>query len=154
MFDYKSKFICNQYDIVKQLQKFGIDFLTGESCGYSMRVLCDVNQAGAELLSDFFGGVALLADNWNPGASKSVMLTRSVLEDLFIFATLQANPGITLVSMEHSEQSGKSYRMFENNISQDDIIAELDYLRGRGWTVCRVYWGKNRNQHMITGRVE
>jgi hypothetical protein len=38
----------------EDLQKEGIELLTGEACGYMMRLLCDVNARGMELLCRLF----------------------------------------------------------------------------------------------------
>jgi len=37
------------------LKKYGIQYLTGEACTYGLRLLCDVNQKGRELLEGYFG---------------------------------------------------------------------------------------------------
>ena len=39
----------------KVIESFGIATLTGEACAYSMRLLCDVNQDGVELINKAFG---------------------------------------------------------------------------------------------------
>lgn len=74
---------------VSDFPKIGINLLTGEACAFSMRVLCDVNDEGADLIKSFFG-VAQLEQNWNSQvngrpAVGSVMLTRSVFRDLLMF---------------------------------------------------------------------
>ena len=74
------------------LRQFGINYLTGEACAYGMRKLCDVNEDGVKLLSDFFGCPELnLAQNWNSMVGEkpaigSVMLTLSCVQDLSQFA--------------------------------------------------------------------
>lgn len=39
----------------EDLAPYGIDMLTGESCAYGYRLLCDVNSRGMELLASVFG---------------------------------------------------------------------------------------------------
>lgn len=78
------------------LVQFGIDALTGESCAFSMRLLCDVNADGAALLADYLGlTTAAFQDNWNSTvngqpAVGSVMLDRDCLSRLATFAAFRA----------------------------------------------------------------
>lgn len=52
------------------LRQFGIDVLTGEACGLSYRLLCDVTKEGKQTLEKALGVIALeLADNWNNGSA-------------------------------------------------------------------------------------
>ena len=37
------------------LKKYGIQYLTGESCVYGLRILCDVNDYGKRLIEGYFG---------------------------------------------------------------------------------------------------
>lgn len=37
------------------LRTFGLNYLTGESCGYALRLLVDFDEQGRELLVDYFG---------------------------------------------------------------------------------------------------
>ena len=75
------------------LREFGIDGLTGEACTYSLRLLCDVNHRGAEILCELFGlpPGTKLAENWNSGSGNkspsigSVMLPYSLFIDVAAF---------------------------------------------------------------------
>ena len=40
-------------------ESFGIGILTGEACAYSMRVLCDINEDGLELINSAFGMILI-----------------------------------------------------------------------------------------------
>ena len=77
------------------LTQFGINPLTGEACAYGLRVLCDVSQEGAALLTQFLGAATLaLHPNWNSRVGErpavaSVLLPRESLRPLHIFALLQ-----------------------------------------------------------------
>lgn len=86
---------------LRDLSQFGINVLTGEACAYGLRVLCDLTEDGAELVSAFLGGLRAgsagatgdypFQRNWNSGASYSVMLTRSLLfNELVVFALFRA----------------------------------------------------------------
>lgn len=37
------------------LRRLGIEFLTGEACAFNMRLLCDLNESGCDLLRDYYG---------------------------------------------------------------------------------------------------
>lgn len=81
------------------LTQFGINALTGESCAYSMRLLCDLNEDGVDLMRQFLGLPATVgmeelysqfSSNWNSRvgdkpAIASIMLPRGVYDDLCRF---------------------------------------------------------------------
>jgi len=79
------------------LREYGIDPLTGESCGYSMRLLCDLDQNGVELIREFLGGTMdfIVGSNWNStGATSlphiaSVMLSHELLKPLAAYVLLR-----------------------------------------------------------------
>lgn len=76
----------------RDMAQFGITGLTGEACVYSMRMLCDVNEEGKELLSEYFGIPELtLARNMNTTvgdqpAIGSLMLQHDIVPKLAQFA--------------------------------------------------------------------
>lgn len=74
------------------LAAFGINMLTAESCKFSLRLLCDLNAEGRELVADYLG-VSLegFAPPWNSSvngqpAVASVLFHRSSLDQLAEFA--------------------------------------------------------------------
>ena len=77
---------------MRNLTQFGINALTGEACSYSMRTLCDVNEQGLDLLTDFFGMPKLeLEANWNTTVNDtkaigSLMLVHDIVPTLAQFA--------------------------------------------------------------------
>lgn len=79
------------------LHTIGINPLTGEACAFSMRILCDVNDKGAELVKDFLGlpvGTKL-ADAWNREvncypAIGSIMVERGLFPSLARFALFRS----------------------------------------------------------------
>jgi hypothetical protein len=85
----------------KDLEPFGINCLTGERCGYGLRVLCDLNDYGSILLAMFFGTTPelftlSLNSAWNSQVNGkpaiwSILLPKSILQDLAAFALLQRN---------------------------------------------------------------
>lgn len=77
--------------------RFGINVLTGESCGLGMRLLCDVDENGWKLLDEFFGNThSRNADNPDSGngvnddapTSGSILLPRSIFEELAVFCLM------------------------------------------------------------------
>ena len=71
----------------------GIEYLTAESCAFSMRVLCDLNEDGVALIKDFFGAEPV-QPNWNSRvadkpAVRSIMLTPFAFTDLWIHGMLR-----------------------------------------------------------------
>jgi len=50
------------------LRPYGIAILTGEACGLSYRILCDVTERGKQTIQKALGITSLgLPDNWNHG---------------------------------------------------------------------------------------
>ena len=82
-------------------KQFGINSLTGEACKYSMRLLCDLNEDGVDLVRDMFGMPIVLnpqvqfSANWNsmvgdkPSVT-SIMLPRTMFDTLALFALFRA----------------------------------------------------------------
>lgn len=90
---YDTVVVHNMSDLVF----FGINPLTGEACAFSQRVLCDVNEEGFALLSDYFGMPEMkLADRMNSQVNGkpsvgSVMLDRAITRPLAKFAAFHIN---------------------------------------------------------------
>lgn len=86
------------------MQQFGINALTGEACAYAMRLLCDVNEDGRDLVVEYFGlraaqheGEEVLPANWNSlvdgkPAVGSIMLHRQSLLQVAEFALQRSEP--------------------------------------------------------------
>ena len=71
------------------LTPFGINYLTGESCAYGLRILCDLSEQGVSIMREFLSADSF-SQSWNSRvgdapAVASVMLTRSVFRDLALF---------------------------------------------------------------------
>ena len=108
------------YQSWRDLEKLGINYLTGESCGLSMRLLCDVNEIGRKTIETFLRCKLIDGSNWNTRvngepAVASVMLTRSVFKDLAAFAYL--------------EQTGKPVRLTDNEVMGLTGNEDEDYIR-------------------------
>ena len=76
------------------LREYGIDLLTGEACGLSYRLLCDVTARGKRTLEKALSIQQLgLAENWNHGSDDdehvgSIMLAPGLLPVIGIYALL------------------------------------------------------------------
>jgi len=74
------------------LKKYGISFLTGESCAYGLRGLFDLNEEGKALIEGYFGGTVTVrpGSNWNSEvngkpAVGSVLLDFHLLTPLAVY---------------------------------------------------------------------
>lgn len=91
------------YRCPDDLKSVGIQVLTGEACGLSMRILCDLNEDGIKLWETFTRSKCV-ADPWNDGKA-SVMIPTSMFQDLWIFG--QVMKGMDMVFLGgyvHSDQ--------------------------------------------------
>ena len=69
----------------QDLEKVGIVPLTGESCAYVMRILCDLTGSGEDLLKSYFGipGNSKFADPWNRGSAQDPHVSSILLDRHF-----------------------------------------------------------------------
>lgn len=132
---------------------YGIDMLTGEACGLSYRLLCDVTDKGRNLIKKLFGMPDLsLAAPWNGGSEKephtgSIMLTQSMLVPLGVFALLEA--GCTEVWL----CEGEALIGIEPGDRPDEVKVWREYTK-----VVRTFSYRgtagDRNVHVMSGRIE
>ena len=78
-----TKVISNWQD----LEQYGIMALTGEACTLSMRLLCDLTQEGANVVTRFLGGGLTFNEGfaWNSRGVTSVMLPTNIYPELGAF---------------------------------------------------------------------
>lgn len=134
------------------LEDYGFNCLTGEACVYSMRLLFDVSEKGADLFKTFLGipRDSELTSNWNnfvgtePSVA-SVMMTRSTVEDLTKFILFH----VEKCQFIYYHVTGQWY----------GSMVELPYCReDTGWTVwrnCNPHYAPSvdgRNTHQMSGR--
>lgn len=114
------------------LRKFGIDMLTGEACGYSMRILCDVHENGYALIKEFFGGAVPTHSKCNKGVN-SIMLTRKTMEDIIIFGYLWVLGASAVISYtsDHDQRPITHYRAYYGEI--DNVWEETHKVLDRPW---------------------
>ena len=160
------------------LKEFGFNLLTGEACGIGMRILTDLTEEGCAIWREFTRSEAA-ADNWNSGGVKSIMLPRSILEDLWLFCHIRANKAqaifrggfvnkadwteTALDGEIYKHPSEKWYRKDAQNWVVED---ERDWLEIKGHVECGIFhiakFYKQStapgtgidNQHAFSGRVE
>jgi hypothetical protein len=139
-----------------ELRPFGIDALTGEACGLSYRLLCDVTQRGKSTIEKALGVKALdLRENWNRGGDEephvgSVMLAPELLVPLAIFALLengcsevwQTRSG-SLVGIEPTDAPERIEAMRQFYAQSENFARRYRYGGTAG----------DRNRHQMTGRV-
>ena len=136
------------------LSKHGIVPLTGEACGLSYRILCDVTATGKKTLEKALSVAQLtLHENWNHGTADdphvgSVMLPPDLLSFIGVFALLEdgcrevwLTKGQTVIGMEveDSPDQVEAFQRFHAN----DLVRRFGYAGTAG----------DRNQHRMTGRV-
>jgi hypothetical protein len=138
----------------EDLSRFGIVPLTGEACGLSYRILCDVTATGKKIIEKALDVANLkLRENWNHGNPDDphvgcVMLAPELLPCLGVFALLEH--GCCEVWLTKTRQVV--------GIETDDMPDRTDVLhRYCGDELARrfAYAGTagDRNQHMMSGRV-
>jgi hypothetical protein len=138
----------------EDLSRFGIVPLTGEACGLSYRILCDVTAAGKKVIEKALDVAQLgLRKNWNHGNTDdphvgSVMLAPDLLPFLGVFALLES--GCREVWLTKTRQVV--------GIEADDEPDQADALKRHcGDELARrfAYAGTagDRNQHAMSGRI-
>ena len=135
------------------IREYGIVMLTGEACGLSYRLLCDVTAKGKATLEKALGVPDIsLSANWNHGSDDdphigSVMVPHLMLPFLGIFALLEA--GCTeiwidkdnrLYGMERSDSSEDAERLRKHH---PNLTRRFGYAGDCG----------DRNQHQMSGRI-
>lgn len=136
------------------LAKYGVDALTGEACGLSYRLLCDVTARGKKILEKAFGLSQLgLHENWNRGSAEdphigSLMLAPEVLTVLGVFALLESGcrevwltkgDGVIGIEASDSPEEVESFKTFHAK----DLQRRFAYAGTEG----------DRNRHLMSGRV-
>lgn len=140
------------------LVQYGINTLTGEACAYSMRVLCDLSEDGADLVSCFMGVPyhrGMFPKNWNSMVGDkpsvySIMLTRSALRELMKFALLSIDRVSLIVESKDGALVGLS--------PSDEYYAAYVQRAGEHTEVYTIhrhpenlrYNASDRNQHAMT----
>ena len=138
------------------LRPFGIDLLTGEACGLSYRLLCDVTQKGKQTIEKALGVKRLgLPEGWNRGDPHdphvgSIMLVPELLIPLAIFALLEhgcrevwRTKSGGLVGIEPDDDPERVEAAQRLYTDSDNFVRRYAYAGTAG----------DRNRHQMSGRV-
>jgi hypothetical protein len=136
------------------LSRYGIMPLTGEACGLSYRMLCDITAGGKMILEKALGLPELrLAESWNRGNADdphvgSIMLAPEAINFLGVFALLE-NGCTEVLQIE-----GCGLHGFERD-DPPDRIARFKRIHADGVGRRFAYSGTagDRNRHVMSGRV-
>ena len=125
------------------LSAYGITVLTGEACGLSYRLLCDLTESGKQIVEKCLDVAIAPAEPWNRGAIGSIMLAHEFLIPLGIFALLES--GCTEVWRNGSVLIGVEPNDPDNQVERALSCALRRYA----------YDGTagSRNVHQMSGRV-
>lgn len=141
------KYVCCFQD----LTALGIEPLTGEACGLSYRLLCDVTAQGRHVIEKCLGVQLTLPEAWNSGKADdphvgSIMLAQEMFLPLAIFALLESG----------CREAWKIERGLAG-IERTDAAEEIERARRVHPPLRRfAYRGTagDRNVHQMSGRVQ
>ncbi len=138
----------------KDLQPYGVEVLTGEACGLSFRILCDITLKGKKLLEKCLGLRDLgAAEAWNNGTKEnphigSVLLAHDMLYIIGIFALLENGytdvwllKNKSIIGFMRDDPTKMRERYAE--IHRDDLVRTFSYAGTAG----------DRNVHVMSGRI-
>lgn len=142
---------------IQTLESIGISLLTGEACAFSMRVLCDVNQKGKELIEDFLG-VTLSKEPWNSRVNNfpsvnSFMLSRETIDPLVRFSLFRDK-------YKYVYGQNAAYTGFNEEDIPKHPFLEMVHSKGTSSFAPGLLYrnpnvtGVSRNIHQFTGRTE
>lgn len=144
----------------RDLEPLGINMLSGESCAFAMRLLCDVNETGRDLIVDYLGLPydALLARPWNSRVNDqpsvgSILLHRDSLLQLAAFA-LTRDGAMAIVNTNIGIIGLYTQELIER---YTEMLAAWPETHAK-WTLNRNYrvlghpHEGSRNVHAMTGR--
>ena len=84
-----------RYEGPRSLERFGIYCLTGEACGLAMRVLCDLDDNGANVWRQFTRTEPTV-EAWNSKGKFSAMIPYVMLESLWLFACVLEDKAVAV----------------------------------------------------------
>ena len=130
------------------LLPYGIDPLTGEACGLSYRILFDLTAKGQKIVEKALG-CKITSEAWNRGTKEephtaSVMLSQEMLVPIGIFALLENGCHIVWLLDDRSLIGFEPSDTERPYIGTHEIRRAFSYSGTAG----------DRNQHMMSGRVE
>lgn len=105
----------------RDLERFGIRYLTGERCRLGRRILCDVTEEGAALLKQVLDVPELtLMKPWNSGAIGAFMCPTRILQDLALFGLIREGwETVYIFGESMCGASGETRREYEEAIGRE-----------------------------------
>ncbi len=130
------------------LLPYGIDPLTGEACGLSYRILFDLTAKGQKIVEKCLG-IKLTSEPWNRGTveephTASVMLSQEMFVPVGVFALLENGCHIVWLLDDRSLIGFEPSDTEQPSIGSHEIRRAFSYKGTAG----------DRNQHMMSGRIE
>lgn len=150
-----------QISSFRDLEKYGINPLTGEACAYSLRLLCDVNEDGKQLLERYFGNTIEIrpGSNWNNQVASqpsigSIMLPYEILQPLSIYIAFYVeNCYAVILNVVSNGIIGVTEDELEQYLSiRPNLQIRRNYHHEPGRLDSSIVRG-DRNIHQMTGRV-
>lgn len=137
----------------RDLEQYGITVVTGESCPYSARTLCDVTERGRRIVFDLLGLPQATAteDGWNDAARSSIMVPNDLFGLLAVWClilsgcreVLVAKDGLTIgLDGSEPERDAETRRVYVEMGWLDRIYAPVPGQPMVG----------TRSVHAMTGR--
>jgi hypothetical protein len=153
-------FSCNYWPSLRQ---YGINPLTGEACGYGLRVLCDLTNRGERIITGYFGLIyepdrSMFPTNWNSEvngspAVASVMLPREILQSLLVYISFHVDdadvvvigPSGEMIALRYSDPQYDEYMRIASELKEYEVLRN---------PINRAASYRGRNIHAMSGRVE
>ncbi len=123
------------------LNELGITALTGEACAYSMRLLCDVNQDGVELINKAFGmTLSIHTDVDHAGnAITSCMMRRHNSQ-------VNGKPSVASIMLTYGMIDELiKFGIVDRHLSLGEIVVEATPIRKE--SVNKFLWGGTREEY-------
>jgi len=151
---------------LRDLEKYGIISLTGESCRLGLRILCDLTAAGCKIVEECFGltSSTSFASRWNHGTNDndphvaSIMLPYDSWEHLGVFALLNVDDvqEIRVVSSPEGRLLAHREIIGFDSTDGDKLMTDMhEHWHRYNYYVRRISKqdGRTRNEHQMSGRI-
>lgn len=148
-----------------EYRRLGFNMLTGEADQLGFRYLVDLDVPAADSVRNYFGGtVDVVADNWNSGSEKSILVDRDTLRKIVFYHILRVSAIIVLFEdgvrsdprLSYATDADEAERLADNleNLRQYSkrrnlpfhilLYKDSDWFRGAP---------HGRNMHEMSGRI-
>ena len=153
MIDTLPKHISYGYNL-RDFQVFGINFLTGEACGYGGRILVDLDNYGLAIVNDWMGMAHPKGNEWNRGCA-SAMISRDSIAALAVHCLVYSGREVIVSRTDYVVMSFTMDEWMKQD--EEGVDMRTQYLTV--YPNSRVYVnsataGGTRNRHEFSGRVE